>query len=50
MGFMGYSAKKLQEKADKRGISLDAYCNYLEYKKRTKGWSKKAYDALKEDS
>lgn len=25
----GYSEKKLQEKADKRGISLEAYVQYL---------------------
>lgn len=25
----GYSEKKLQEKADKRGLSLESYVNYL---------------------
>jgi hypothetical protein len=28
----GYSAKKLQEKADKRGISVEAYVTYLKMK------------------
>lgn len=41
MGFMGYSTEKLKAKAAKRGMTLEQYCDYLEYKKRTKGWAKK---------
>jgi hypothetical protein len=41
MGFMGYGTAKLKEKAEKRNMTVDEYCNYLEYKKRTRHWSKK---------
>jgi hypothetical protein len=32
--FFGYTEKKLQEKADKRGISFDSYKNYVQFKRR----------------
>jgi hypothetical protein len=32
--FYGYSEKKIQQKADKRGISFDAYKTYLINKRR----------------
>lgn len=41
MGFMGYSTAKLKEKAVKRQMTIDEYCEYLEMKRRTRHWSKK---------
>jgi hypothetical protein len=40
----GYSAKKLQEKADKRGLSLESYVNYLKYRQNFRGSRKKGTD------
>lgn len=34
MGLYGYSEKKLQEKAEKRGLTLRQYCWYLEQKSK----------------
>jgi hypothetical protein len=36
MGFMGYSTAKLEEKAMKRNMTLDEYCEYLVYKRRNR--------------
>lgn len=41
MGFMGYGTEALKRKAAKRGMTVDEYCAYLEYKKRTRHWNKK---------
>lgn len=36
-GKYGYTQKKLQEKADKRGVTIEAYLNYLSYRARFRG-------------
>jgi len=41
MGFMGYSTKKLEERAKKRGLTLDQYCKELELRKQEKKQDKK---------
>jgi hypothetical protein len=42
--YMGYTQKKLDEKAEKRGITTEAYKHYLALKYKFRSWDKKPDD------